>query len=52
MNGGSLSAEREHLAHLLEAVQRCTHFLHVSAEQVTWPLEGPGLKLRQKETWT
>ena len=49
MNGGSLSAEREHLAHLLEAVQRCTHFLHVSAEQVGWPLEGPGLKLRHKD---
>jgi hypothetical protein len=39
MNTTSLAAEREHLANLLEAVQRCTHFLHASASKVTWPLD-------------
>ena len=28
MNMNSLYAEREHLANLLEATQRCAHFLH------------------------
>ena len=49
MTANSLSAEREHLATLLEAVQRCAHFMHASASKVAWPLDGEGLKLRQKD---
>ena len=49
MNINSLSAEREHLANLLEAVQRCAHFLHASSSKVTWPLDGNDLKKRQKD---
>lgn len=49
MNTSSLLAEREHLANLLEAVQRCAYFLHASSSKVGWPLHGPGLKQRQKD---
>lgn len=46
---GSLLAEREHLANLLEALQRCTFFLDSAASAVEWPVAGPSLKLRQKD---
>ena len=49
MNVNSLTAAREHLANLLEAVQRCAHFLHASSSKVEWPLDGHGLKRRQKD---
>lgn len=49
MTSSSLQAEREHLANLLEAAQRCAFFLHASASKVVWPLDGPGLKQRQKD---
>jgi hypothetical protein len=49
MTTNSLAAEREHLANLLEAVQRCAHFLHASSSKVAWPLDGIGLKQRQKD---
>lgn len=49
MSTSSLIAEREHLANLLEALQRCAHFLHASSSKVAWPLDGPGLKMRQKD---
>ena len=49
MSINSLAAEREHLANLLEAVQRCAHFLHASSSKVTWPLDGNDLKKRQKD---
>ena len=49
MTANSLTAEREHLGNLLEAVQRCAHFLHASASKVAWPLDGPTLQLRQKD---
>jgi hypothetical protein len=49
MTASSLTAEREHLANLLEAVQRCAHFLHASSSKVGWPLDGVGLKRRQKD---
>jgi hypothetical protein len=45
----SLAAEREHLANLLEAAQRCAHFLHASSQRAGWPLDGVGLKQRQKD---
>lgn len=49
MNTRSLLDEREHLAHLLEAVQRCAFFMHASASKVPWPLSGSGLQQRQKD---
>lgn len=49
MTTNSLLAEREHLARLLEAVQRCAHFLYAGSSSVVWPLDGAGLKLRQKD---
>ena len=49
MKTNSLTAEREHLANLLEAVQRCEHFLHASSSKVKWPLDGHRLKQRQKD---
>ena len=49
MSTNSLTAEREHLANLLEAVQRCAHFLHASSSKVEWPLDGHRLKQRQKD---
>ena len=49
MSTNSLTAEREHLANLLDAVQRCAHFLHASSSKVGWPLDGSGLKQRQKD---
>lgn len=44
-----LSAEREHLGNLLEALQRCVYFLHSSVSKVAWPLDGNTLKQRQKD---
>ena len=49
MTTSALSAEREHLAKLLEAVQRCAHFLHAGSSKIPWPLHGQGLKQRQKD---
>ena len=49
MTTNSLTAEREHLANLLEAVQRCTHFLYASSTKVNWPLDRNVLKQRQKD---
>lgn len=49
MNNSSLVAEREHLANLLEALQRCTYFLYASSSKVAWPLDGRGLKQKQKD---
>lgn len=43
-----LQAERQHLANLLEAVQRCVHFLDASERKLPCPLE-PSL-LEQRKT--
>ena len=45
MNTAALQAERDHLANLLEAVQRCAYFLDSSSSSVHWPLDGPALAL-------
>ncbi len=46
---GSLAAERDHLANLLEAVQRCAYFLHATSQRLPWPLDAGVLRLRQKD---
>ena len=38
MNGNTLQAEHQHLAGLLEAIQRCVFFLDASVQKVPWPL--------------
>ena len=45
----SLAAERQHLANLLEAVQRCAYFLHATSQRLPWPLAGATLRQRQKD---
>ncbi len=49
MKGDILQAEREYLAQLLEAIQRCTYFLDASDKNVTWPLNGEVLEERKKD---
>ncbi len=44
-----LHAERQHLANLLEAIQRCVYFLHESEAKLTWPLSGHTLAARKKD---
>lgn len=44
-----LQAEKEHLADLLEAIQRCVYFLWASEQRLTWPLEGTDLSNRKKD---
>jgi len=49
MTGSTLQAERQHLAGLLEAIQRCVFFLDASARKITWPLTGQHLESHQKD---
>lgn len=50
MNAEPRSAEREHLARLLEALQRSAFFyMHASSSKVGWPLEGQVLRARCKD---
>lgn len=49
MKGDILQAEREYLAQLLKAIQRCTYFLDASDKNVPWPLNGEGLEERKKD---
>lgn len=35
-----LASQRQHLAGLLEAIQRCVYFLHASDAHIPWPLTG------------
>lgn len=44
-----LSAEKAHLAGLLEAIQRCTYFLHAASIKPVWPLTGEALQERKKD---
>lgn len=44
-----LFSEKQHLANLLEAIQRCVYFLNASHKNVEWPLTGSVLTLRKKD---
>ncbi|MCB1968751.1 MAG: hypothetical protein KDI64_22550 [Candidatus Accumulibacter sp.] len=46
---GLLEAERQYLARLLEAIQRCAYFLHASDGKIAWPLAGGTLVIRKKD---
>lgn len=49
MNHASLDAERDHLADLLEAVQRCAYFLDASDRKLAWPLTADLLAAHKKD---
>lgn len=49
MNKSILDAERQYLAGLLEAIQRCVYFLHASDSKITWPLNADTLASRKKD---
>ena len=44
-----LSAEKRHLAQLLEALQRCVYFLDAAANSLPWPLDGETLARGKKD---
>lgn len=49
MNPALLEHEKQHLARLLEAVQRCVYFLDAADGAVTWPLDARTLEQRKKD---
>jgi hypothetical protein len=49
MTRDPLQAEREHLAGMLEAIQRGAHFLHTSDRKIDWPLAGEALARDKKD---
>ena len=50
MPNNLLSREKQHLANLLEAIQRCVYFLNASHAAIKWPLTGSVLTVRKKDT--
>ena len=44
-----LDSEKQHLAELLEAIQRCVYFLDASSQKLTWPLTKELLEARKKD---
>ena len=44
-----LSSEKEYLAGLLEAIQRCVYFLDAASKNIPWPLTEQILKSRKKD---
>ncbi|MEO6322434.1 MAG: hypothetical protein ABIR56_17260, partial [Polaromonas sp.] len=44
-----LIAQQQHLAGLLEAIQRCVYFLHASDSGIEWPLTGDFLSGKKKD---
>lgn len=44
-----VTAEKAHLAQLLEAIQRCVYFLHVVTQKIPFPLHEQVLELHKKE---
>ncbi|MGD0958606.1 MAG: hypothetical protein ABSB19_02230 [Methylomonas sp.] len=49
MNHAILGLERQHLAELLEAIQRCVYFLDASSRKLSWPLTKELLETRKKD---
>lgn len=49
MNDDYLVAEREHMAQLVEAMQRRVFFLHATDSKLDWPLSGSRLAARKKD---
>lgn len=49
MNQSILDSEKQHLAELLEAIQRCVYFLDASSQKLTWPLTKEQLETQKKD---
>lgn len=49
MSRDLLEEQRIHLAKLLEAIQRCTYFLHHSQAKIAWPLDPQFLARHKKD---
>ncbi|MDN5936719.1 MAG: hypothetical protein L0H75_11205 [Nitrosospira sp.] len=49
MSTDTLRLASEHLADLLEAIQRCAYFLHQSDSRLDWPLDGAWLTKHRKD---
>ncbi|WP_148253762.1 hypothetical protein [Aidingimonas lacisalsi] len=49
MTDDILTAQKRHLARLLEAIQRCAYFLYQSEQRIQWPLAGETLTTRKKD---
>jgi len=49
MSDTALQAERQHLAGLIEAIQRCVFFLDASIEKLSWPLTKTHLENNKKD---
>jgi hypothetical protein len=45
----TLKTEKQYLAELLEAIQRCVYFLDASSEKLTWPLTADLLETQKKD---
>ena len=50
MPNNLLLREKQHLANLLEAIQRCVYFLNASQAAIEWPLTGLVLTAQKKDT--
>jgi len=44
-----LDSEKQHLAELLVAIQRCVYFLDASNQKLTWPLTKEHLEIHKKD---
>jgi len=49
MSADALQAEQQHLAVLLEAIQRCVFFLDASDQKIVWPLTSEHLENHKKD---
>lgn len=49
MSKDPLQEQRQYLAKLLEAIQRCAYFLYQSDRKLSWPLEGTYLTDHKKD---
>jgi hypothetical protein len=49
VNRSILDSEKQHLAELLEAIQRCIYFLDAFSRKLTWPLKADLLETQKKD---
>ena len=49
MNNKALTAEKQHLSNLIEAIQRCIYFLNASVAKHRWPLQQGHLEENRKD---
>jgi hypothetical protein len=50
VNLALLDAEKQHLAGLLEAIQRCVYYLNASDSKIDWPIESSVLEERKMDS--